>query len=568
MKKILFIAVVVIFIILAVIGIGVGFAALRPEAHRVKIEQALEKYFNGDAKIAHLSLVWQNQYPGLEIQNIDLRPHGSASQETQPQANADSFTADSARLFMDFNALLKKELRVKSVLLDRPRLNLTRPADGHGQNGMRVQGGASGDPLGWGGMTWKVDEVVLQNGELHYLSGGPGHPHDWSLKNLNLKVRPKRPDQGIAFEGKAAILTDTTNTNFSGTLHREGGSGGWTLMFSKIRAGFADVSVRSLEEAIPILEAAGLRGRLAGALSASIERLSYEAGNWTDVAGSVQVEGAKFFIRVFKSPLTEFNLSTQFDRDTVVISSLDGEVAHGTFRGHGEIRNLNKPDPDASFEMNVDRINLSELFSRPANGRPQLAGRIAFDVNGLVQGRERRQWLATLQGQGRASLTDGVLTNLNIMRMIFDKLAVSLPGAREAFAQSMPPQISQLLSLPDTHLSPTDINFTFGNGGIAYANFRIAGDGFEIYGSGQQGFGGDIDFKTTIVLDAQISSYIVYCCPDASALADSSGRLVMPVRISGTIRNIRIEPDTNYLIRKVLGVKGPEYLMKALQQKV
>jgi hypothetical protein len=197
-----------------------------------------------------------------------------------------------------------------------------------------------------------------------------------------------------------------------------------------------------------------------------------------------------------------------------------------------------------------------------------LTGRASLEISGHVQGRTQGEWLRSLQGEGRVALVDGVLANTNLLRMIFDKLAVSLPGAQDAFASTMPPDIGQKLSLADTFLAPLEITFFIGNGGIAYSNFRIGGDGFEIVGSGQQGFGGDIDFKTTLVLDQRVSSYILYCCPDASAIADSYGRLIIPVRIAGTIRNVKIEPDTNYLIRKVLGVKAPEYLMKAIQGKI
>jgi hypothetical protein len=154
------------------------------------------------------------------------------------------------------------------------------------------------------------------------------------------------------------------------------------------------------------------------------------------------------------------------------------------------------------------------------------------------------------------------------LRLIFDKLADSLPGARDAFARTMPPDINQRLLAADTVLAPVELPFIVGNGGVVYPEFRIAGDGFEVVGSGQQGFAGDIDFRTTILLDPQISAYIIYCSPDAAAIADSYGRLALPVRFTGTIRNVRIQPDTQYLIQRIISVKGPEYLMKALQGRI
>jgi uncharacterized protein involved in outer membrane biogenesis len=545
---------------LAVLSAAVLAAAgawlLRPETHRPTFEKALGDYFKTSASIRRVAWVWSRGALGFDLRTVALRGAKEGS---------DAFRAERVRLVLDLAALLERRLTVGSIRLQNPQLALKRTESGLESAGIPVDASAwKAAPDGGEGFSWSVERILISGGSITYEDTVSRVPRTVVLSSLDLSTRPPAKGQPVAFEGKVGLLAAMPNMTFRGHFDPDVSDGEWSAGLSQIRLGLDQIPVRTLERALPELEGLGLRGRFAGAVSGALDRIRHDGRKLRELEGNLKLEGAKFFVRAFKSPLQDLNAHFHFDRDTIVLSSMDGRTAGGEFFGRGELKNLHKPDPDATFEFRAERIRLNELFPRPAAGRTQLTGRASFEIAGRVQGRTAAQWLPTLEGEGRAALADGVLVNTNLLRLIFDKLGTALPGAAETFARTMPPDIGQKLAMNDTALAPAEIPFRIGNGGVVYSSFRIAGDGFEVNGSGQQGFGGDIDFRTIITLDPRVSAYLLSVYPDVAAIADSYGRLSLPVRITGTVRNVRVQPDTQYLIGRVLGVKGTEYLKKLI----
>lgn len=560
MKKIVPILLIVITFLSAAALVAAGCWLLRPETHRAGFERALSGAFRADARIGELAWVWSKGSPGIELRSLTLRPAAAAADA------AAAFSAAKIRLILDVSALLRKNLKVHSIRIDQPQIEMLRTPEGLSCGGVdwnAVQWDSSADLEQF---KWSVDRILIAGGSLGYEDRTPAAgTRRIDLKSVEFKTKPPQAGKPIRFEGRAGFLTSMPNASFEGTFIQDPDRKGWSTALNRIRLGFENIPIRAIERAFPEASGLGLRGQVAGALTGSIARIRHDGTRLQELEGNLNLEGVKLLIRAFKSPIQDLNAVLHFDRDTLVLSRLDGRIAGGEFIGRGEARNLDKPDPDADFEFRAERLNLSALFPRPSDGRPQLTGRASFQAAGHVQGRGSAEWLASLHGEGSAAIADAVLVNANILRQIFDKLAASLPGAQEAFARTMPPDLNARLAAADTAFAPTEIPFLVGNGGMVFPNFRIVGDGFEIAGSGQQGFGGDIDFRTTLILDPQISAYVISCAPDAAAIADAYGRLALPVRLTGTLRNVRIQPDTQYLIQKILSVKGPQYLMKALQ---
>lgn len=574
MKKIILAGLSIFLILLVVALLATGFWLIRPETHRPGLERALSDALQAQASIGRIQWIWAKQSPGLELQSVRLAVPTTADdaspartvQPSEPSAPQNAFSARSIRLILDLSALIQKEFKVSSVRLEQPKVDLTRRTEGLTAAGVPLPPRGAPQLSAWGRFSWNIADVQAERGSLRYRDLTGAMPRTLDLESVDFRTKPTRPPGGLEFEGRAGFLAAKPNARFGGSYRKEP-KGGWTAALTHLSVGLEKIPVRKLEQVFPELVPLGLRGQFVGAVSGTIDTLRHDGKRLLDLVGSVRLEGVKIFIRAFKSPIQDLNADIHYDHDTVVVSSVDGKIAGGEFRGKAEVKNLNKPDPDANFEFRVDRIQLSNLLPRPSDGRPQLAGRASFQIGGKVQGRRSQEWMASLQAKGSVALADGALTDVNVLRLIFDKLAVSLPGAREAFASSMPPDLGQKLAGPDTFLAPVEIPFFIGNGGVVYPNFRIVGDGFEIAGSGQQGFGGDIEFRAMLILDAAVSSYLLYACPDTSAIADSYGRLSLPVRLTGTIRNVRIIPDTQYVIQRVVSMKGSGYLMKALQAK-
>lgn len=534
----------------------------RPQTHLASAQKALGDYFGTTAEIDRIRWAGSLTEPGLQLDSVVLKGTESPG-EGLPPPNA--LSAEKIRFMLDLPALLGRRLHILSIQLFNARMHLVRTERGLHSGGLPMDG------AGWkrgssdrGNFVWSVEKIGIVEGDLEYEDVSGNAPRSAHLSAIEFNTRPPAIGQPIQFDGRAGFLAKMPNATFEGSFKKNSESAGWSASFKKIRMGLDQITVRSLERAFPELEGLGLRGKFEGAISGSIDKIVHDGSHLLDLSGQFKLEGVKCFVRAFKSPIQDLNADLFFDRDTIVLSQADGRIAGGEFMGKAELRNLDKMDPNAVFEFSADRVSLGALFPKPSGSRAQLTGQAAVAISGSVQGRSKAEQLASLDCSGQVTLSDGWLMNTNILRMIFDKLAASLPDGAQTLARTMPGELARQLSQNDTGLAPAEIPFQIGNGGIAYPSFRIAGDGFEINGSGQQGFGGDILFRTIITLDARISSYLMSVFPDVAAAADSYGRLSLPVLIAGTTRNMRVQPDTQYLIGRILGVRGVELIKKLI----
>lgn len=169
------------------------------------------------------------------------------------------------------------------------------------------------------------------------------------------------------------------------------------------------------------------------------------------------------------------------------------------------------------------------------------------------------------EGAGRLIIQDPVVVNANILRLILKKLS-AVPGVAETLDAYLPAPYRRRLAMSDTPLYPIEWSFSVKDGFLFFQDQRIAADGFEVFMSGQLSFDGNLNSRAAWALDPQLSSILISAVPNMSLLVDSYGRLVIPAKITGDIRNWKAEPDMDYILSRVLSAKGEELITGVLQK--
>ena len=130
----------------------------------------------------------------------------------------------------------------------------------------------------------------------------------------------------------------------------------------------------------------------------------------------------------------------------------------------------------------------------------------------------------------------------------------------------MPPQYQQKIANPNTIIPPIEFPVNIQNGVLFLQDLRIPLDGYEIYGTGQFGLDGTIRCKVHLVIDQQLSAILIQNAPQLQMIADPYGRLAIPVNITGNVQYLRVLPDMDYVISRVVAAKGQELLTQGLQK--
>lgn len=183
-------------------------------------------------------------------------------------------------------------------------------------------------------------------------------------------------------------------------------------------------------------------------------------------------------------------------------------------------------------------------------------GRLSFlDIYISLKELEGKDFLDTLKAKGIIELDTLVLNNINILRLALTKLNM-VPGLVENLKNSLPEQYKQILIQNYTMFKPVDIVFDIRDRRLSFQNFTIKSDTFYLESKGFLGLKGDVKINSSLFIPQDLSTAFADCVSVLRYLEDTNGMITMPLDIEGTLSDISIKPDLDYVLKRLAVSKG------------
>ncbi len=237
------------------------------------------------------------------------------------------------------------------------------------------------------------------------------------------------------------------------------------------------------------------------------------------------------------------------------IKECSANLAQGVVHLNGVVRKFNTR-PEGELNLKLENIRL-EAVAPPAGGEAGLQGALSTTMEIRLQGQPASDLLKGLSASGQVRLLEGRLSNVNLLREAFDQLTV-IPGLTDTLLSRLPPSYSQKLTEKDTLLQPVNLSFTLQNGAVSFQEFRAATDSFELAGSGQVGLDGGLNVAARIFLQPDLSAAFIQSVQELRFLADDSQRILLPVRLGGTLQKPAVSPDLQAIAAKLFSNKAED----------
>lgn len=448
MKRIL-----VIFAILVIVGVlalGIFIATFDANRYRPMVVRELEKAVGRPVQLDHISLGWRG---GIALQLDGLRIDDAAG-GTEPLIAIERVNAI-ARL----GPLLRRDIHVTSVVLQRPRVWVARDAQGR----LNVFGlAAAGAPAAASGQDVKVGQqpvslnvasVRIEDGTVHWTDAMSNPPMDARVTALNLAAKNIAPGRPMDVEVSGALASQAPNLRVSGRLTPPG-------------------------------------PRQAGA----IERLS----------------------------------------------------------------------------LDIKQLPLQDVLPKGQPGDPQLRGVLTMTLEGDAASLAPEALARSLSGKGAIRLEQGVLANVNILRMVFERLSI-IPGLVQSFEARLPETYRAKFTAQDTTFEPINVPVNCVRGVLQLDRFSVSTDSFHLSGAGTITLDGTVALTTRLRIDPTLSEALIKGVNELQALTDDQGALELPVTIQGRASGLAVLPDVNYVASKVVRTKVEDligsFLEKAFEPK-
>ena len=205
---------------LVVLGLVVMFAA---NQFRPVVVRELERALGKPVRLEGISLGWRG---GIALQLKGFTVFEDAAAQGEPLIEMEAASA-----LVECWPLLRKEARVSSVVLLRPRIHVSRDAQGRvnllGLAAAAAPAGASGSAgAGGAAVSFNVASLRVAEGILHWTDAMANPPADLRLSRLDVSVTSIAPGEPMDVEMRGALAGDAPNVRLSGRLTLPAPAGG------------------------------------------------------------------------------------------------------------------------------------------------------------------------------------------------------------------------------------------------------------------------------------------------------------------------------------------------------
>lgn len=260
-----------------------------------------------------------------------------------------------------------------------------------------------------------------------------------------------------------------------------------------------------------------------------------------------------------KDSFKDVELRAKVSEESLIINRLTGSIAGGDFFIKGVVRNLSSYQ-DLNLEIMLQGMDVSMFLPDVEPGAPRFEGVLEIDVDLSARGLDVQKIVDTLSAKASIKLDKAALKNMNLLVVAFGRLETILPGLVYKLKSRLPERYSELLKDNHTSFRPIKGYLDVEDGKIFFKKTTVESDVFYIVGSGYLDLGGRLDMDSELFIPKDLSGACISAVPELSYLQNSQGLITMPVHIGGSLSDVSIKPDIDYVIKKLAVSTGQELL--------
>jgi len=564
MKKILIL--ICLLLIIAVIGAFIFLITLDVDKFRPQIVSQIENAIHKPVELEKIKLGWQSGI-ALELQGFSILKSGQSSEklvETQ-----------SAKAVLKLAPLLSRQIQVATVYLNAPVIRLVKNPDGtfeglepSSQKPGPAQGQAASAPEVAAPLSFLVNEIRVQNGEVFFKDATGKEPMEVHLRKITVEIDNVALDQPIDFKAQAAVCSPVQNLDLRGKLSVS------SKDFSALLNGFrAELQLMPMDpheilKVSPAVAASGIIFPVEGTLGIDADSLRLDEKGLKDAGARVRFDRGKVQLELLKSPMENISVDALVSAVMIKIQKFAANAAGGKIEGQGSVQMTDPSSPEIVFGAKADKLKIEDLVQAPVQAGPQINGALSLVVNGSLKGQTPEQIKQTITAEGTVIVEEGVLKQMNVLREVFQKLSV-IPGLVEKLLARLPPNYQEKLKGKDTKLQTIRVPFTVQNGTVRLPQLSASTDSFQMTGAGTYGLSqGDVAGNAMLAIEPELSGAMTRSVEELQYLMSPKKEIQIPLTIGGRVPKVTVMPDLQAVASKLATQKAQEmiggYLEKAL----
>ncbi|MCD6460227.1 hypothetical protein J7L67_06130, partial [bacterium] len=378
------------------------------------------------------------------------------------------------------------------------------------------------------------------------------------------KISDFSTDEEFSYSLKTAYLNDTPNIFSNGFLKIDLPNKELSLRDTDFSTRMSSFSIEKLKKSFSHLKADDLPDELEGSVHAVIKQLKLNNNGLVTLKAEGKVAGGKIVAsKKIKSPIENIEAKWDMNESDFNFTKLSLQIGSGQITGSAKIKNYSA-QPQFNALLNINALDFNDLIINQTNEENvKIEGKLNGYLNLTAEGTVKEKILESIEGACDLSITDGKLSDINILKIVLGKLTM-FPGLPEIIETGLPDKYKKKLAEEDTVLTKAEIKADIKNKQIYLAPITVLADNFDFRGRGEADFDKKFVLKGAFYVPPSFSLRLVKRLNELKYILDDQNRLFIPLQVHGTGADLKFIVDIKYLGKKVIRTQGRDELKKLI----
>ena len=251
--------------------------------------------------------------------------------------------------------------------------------------------------------------------------------------------------------------------------------------------------------------------------------------------------------------------------DVEASGALAGETPNIHLSGRLTVPREPQPGSLERMRLTIENLPLETIMPPASPGEPQLHGKLSMTLEGSAPTLELATLTRAISANGRVQWAEPVVTNLNVLRLVFEKFSM-IPGLVQTLEARLPETYQAKLAARDTVLEPINLSATLEGGLLKFHDVSVRTDTFGISGSGTISLDGMVDVPSVLRIEPAFSAALIRSVKELQALTNAREEMEIPVLFQGHAPRIVPVPDLRYVASKVIVTKAADLIGEFLNK--
>lgn len=383
-----------------------------------------------------------------------------------------------------------------------------------------------------------------------------------AIENINAKVTNFSLTEPFKVQLDASFFAPANNIHIEGASRIDLGLQQVRCDDVHLSFDLGTLDIARMNKDIPSLAPAGLQAGVKGLIEVVISQMVVEPKGLLVLSLDGNFSDGRFPLKMFVKPIEQLNVKFNVSESRVKVSDLTFVLGAGRVTGGANIKEY-MASQGFDAEANIEGLLFEDTIDQsqsPARLKGTMTSTVKIAGEGFTS-----EALEKVYGQLQFALTNGELTNVNIIKSILERVPVL--SALSAVAGSQLSEDWQTKVGGElTKIEKATVKARIENKSVLLDEAHVASEKFTLVANGKAGFDQTVDMEAELIMSRELSDSIIESAGDMKALADEQGEIRFPVKITGKVPELSYMPDVAYISKLVIVNKGGGALQKVLDK--